>query len=284
MEEKIRIRKAATGDLDDLACISRATWEGHDYLEQVTDEWLRQGNFFVGEIAGRVIACGKISTLPGEVAWLEGLRVHNDFKGKGYGRILSDEILRIACKKVIAGDFKSIEFSTYINNAESISMSEKQGFRTTELFHVISLENPPVQNAPAVLKRFSPSAEDFSVYTDHAPCGWKYIQHRCRGSLEWMKENAEFWKVETGARFLTANRGTEISPLAAAFDDPEGFIQGVFALAEKKRLDYLEMMIHDSHQKILTVAVKHGFSYWDKQGVANLPVYRFFNSDSKGIL
>ncbi|MCD4707141.1 MAG: GNAT family N-acetyltransferase [Candidatus Sabulitectum sp.] len=277
----MKIRKATGGDLRDLAEISRTTWEGHDYLEQVTEGWLRQGNFFVGEIADRVIACGKISTLPGEVAWLEGLRVLSDFKGKGYGRILSDEILRIAREMVNAGDFKSIEFSTYINNAESISMSEKQGFRTTELFHVISLENPPVQNAPAALERFSPLAEDFSVYTDHAPCGWKYIRHRSKGSLEWMKKNAEFWQVETGAKFLTANRGTEISPLAAAFNDTDGFIQGVFALAEKKRLDYLEMMIHDSHQEILSTALKHGFSYWDKHGVANLPVYRLFNSDSK---
>ncbi|MCK5034837.1 MAG: hypothetical protein KAS73_03010, partial [Candidatus Sabulitectum sp.] len=64
---------------------------------------------------------------------------------------------------------------------------------------------------------------------------------------------------------------------ASALDDPEGFIQGVFAFAEKKRLDYLELMIHGSHKELLAVAVKNGFSYWNQQGVANLPVYRFYN-------
>ncbi|MEA3266638.1 MAG: GNAT family N-acetyltransferase [Candidatus Fermentibacteria bacterium] len=276
MKKEMKIREAAAGDLEDLAIISRATWNGEDYLERVSKGWIDQRDFFVGEIEGRVIACGKISTLPGEVAWLEGLRVHNDFKGKGYGRILSDEILQVARKKVMAGDFQSIEFSTYIKNDESICMAEKQGFRATELFHVLSMENPPVLNDPAVITLISPSDKDFSIYPEHAPCGWKYINHRTTDSLLWMKENAEFWKVSTGAKFLAAHRGSEISPLAAALDDPEGFIQGVFAFAEKKRLDYLELMIHGSHKELLTAAVKNGFSYWNQQGVANLPVYRFF--------
>ena len=276
MKKEMKIREATAGDLGDLAEISRTTWEGHDYLEQVSEEWLKQQGFFVGEIAGRIIACGKISAMPGNVAWLEGLRVHNDFKGKGYGRILADEILQIARKKVNAGHFNSIEFSTYVKNAESICMAEKQGFRAVELFHVISMENPPVQSTPPLLEKFSPSTEDFSVYPEHAPCGWKYINYHSSDSMKWMNKNANFWQVETGARFLSANRGSEISPLAAAIDDPQGFIQGVFAFAEKKRLDYLEIMIHGTHKEILTAAVNNGFSYWEEQGVAHLPVYRFF--------
>jgi len=274
---RMKVREATEDDLEDLAIISRTTWDGEDYLERVSRGWINQKDFFVGEIEGRVIACGKISTLPGEVAWLEGLRVHNDFKGKGYGRILSDKILQIAREKVEAGDFQSIEFSTYIKNDESIGMAEKQGFRATELFHVLSIENPPVLKDPAVLSLFSPTSKDFSIYPEHAPCGWKYINHQTADSLNWMKENAGFWKVATGAKFLAAHRGSEISPLASALDDPEGFIQGVFAYAEKKRLDYLELMIHGSHKKLLAAAVKNGFSYWNQQGVANLPVYRFFD-------
>ncbi|MCK5784919.1 MAG: GNAT family N-acetyltransferase [Candidatus Sabulitectum sp.] len=279
MKTKMKIREATAVDLEDLALISRATWDGHDYLENVSGEWIMQKGFFVGELAGRVIACGKITTMPGKVAWLEGLRVHTDFKKKGYGRFLSDAILQIARERLKAGQFKSIEFSTYITNKESIGMAEKQGFKTTELFHVINLENPPLQNSTVSLKKFYPSPEDFSFYPEHAPCGWKYINHRSTDSMKWMLRNAEFWQVGTGAKFLTAKRGSEISPLAAAIDDPDGFIQGVFAFAEKKRLDYLEIMIHDSHKDILNKAVSNGFSYWDDHGVANLPVYRLHFPD-----
>lgn len=274
MRKEITVREAKSDDLDDLAEISRSTWDGHDYLEQVSGNWLKESGFYVGEIAGKVIGCGKITTLPGEVAWLEGLRVHKDYKGRGLGRILSDELLRIATMKKESGEFKNIEFSTYINNIESISMAEKQGFTVLEIFHVVNLENPPILT-PVVLKKCTPSPSDFSIYPLHSPCGWKYILHCSEGSIDWMLQNAEFWEVDSGAKFLTANRGSEVSPLTPALDDPEGFMQGVFAIADRKRLDCVELMIHDSHKTILNKADKAGFTYWEEEGKANLPVYRF---------
>ncbi|RKZ05064.1 hypothetical protein DRQ21_00905 [Candidatus Fermentibacteria bacterium] len=274
MKEKLVIREAAESDLGDLAEISRATWDGDDYLESVSGEWVRENGFFVGEIDDRVVACGKLSSMPGDVAWLEGLRVHTDFKGKGYGRALSDSILQMAVTRKEKGEFKAIEFSTYVSNVESISMAEKQGFRVTELFHVVSMENPPLPEAAANLKKVSPKTADFSIYPHHAPCGWKYISHRNKDSVQWMKNNAEFWQVQSGARFLAANRGQEVSPLASSLNDTQGFVDGIFALAEKKRLDYLEVIVHDSHTQILAQLLENGFSYWENHGKANLPVYR----------
>jgi GNAT superfamily N-acetyltransferase len=279
MEEKLLIREAVAGDLDDLAAISKTTWDGDDYLESVSDKWILEDGFFVGETEGRVVACGKISSMPGGVAWLEGLRVHRDFKGKGYGRALSDSILQIAVAKHNKGEFKVIEFSTYINNMESISMAEKQGFQISELFHVVSMENPPLAETTTKLRRISPETADFSIYPHHAPCGWKYINCRAADSIQWMKNNAEFWQVQTGAGFLVANRRYEISPLASSLNDINGFIGGIFALAEKKRLDYLEVMIHDSHTEILTQLLERGFSYWENPAKANLPVYRLVTAE-----
>ncbi|MCP4646237.1 MAG: GNAT family N-acetyltransferase, partial [bacterium] len=247
---------------------------GDDYLELVSEKWLNQTGFYVGEVNGKVIACGKITILPEKIAWLEGLRVHGNFRGNGYGRLLSDQILQIAKRRLNNGEFRNIEFSTYVSNIESISMAEKQGFAVSEQFHVLNMENPQKPSFSTVLNRFSPSSADFRIYPQHAPCGWKYILHSGDGSLSWFEKNAEFWQVETGASFLAANRGYEISPLASAFEDQEGFIRGILAFAELKRLDYLVIMAHDSHKDILNTAVKNGFSYWDEQGVANLPVYR----------
>ncbi len=277
MENEILIREATAKDIDDLAKISRTTWDGNDYLEGVSAKWISEKGFYVATVGTRVVGCGKLTVLPGEVAWLEGLRVHNDFKGKGYGRIISGSILEIAKQGLAKGKFRRIEFSTYVNNAESISMAEKQGFGVSDLFHVVSIENPPMLKTAVHLQQFSPSAEDFSAYKEHAPCGWKYILNGTAGALEWYKENAEFWCVDTGARFLTANRGSEISPLSSTLSDPSGFVRGAFAFAEKRRLDYLEIIIHDSHKDILNTVVENGFTYWDKHGTANLPVYRFLS-------
>lgn len=274
MKKEMIVREATINDLADLAEISRTTWEGHDYLEKVSEKWLNQQGFFVGDLDNKVIACGKLTKLPGKVAWLEGLRVHKNYKGNGFGKQLANTLLDKAKVAKAEGIFDKIEFSTYSSNNESIAISQKQGFEINELFHVISLENPPLLDSPVTVEKFKPSVADLACYNEHAPCGWKYVLHNRVDALEWLKENAEFWKVESGAKFILANRDCEVSPLASALEDPDGFIKGVLAVAEKKRLDYIEMMVHDEHKSILETAVKFGFSYWEEQNKENLLVFR----------
>lgn len=269
------IRDASPEDMDDVAEISRKTWEGNDYLENVSSQWLNDSGFIAGELGGRVIACGKITGMPGKIAWLEGLRVHPDFRGNGYGRVMSQRILDIALMKVESGEFSAIEFSTYINNVESRIMAERQGFAITEFFHVVGLDGLHCETSAITIEKVRPSASDFSVYPEHAPCGWKFIHHSAEGSLDWMRGNAEFWQASTGARFLASARGAEISPLTDSLSDPTGFIRGAFALAGIKKINTMEMMIHDGHREILSAALNEGFAYWETPGEANLPVYRF---------
>jgi len=275
----LTVREAAAGDLADLADISRNTWEGHDYLEKVSPEWIRDSGFIVGETEGRVIACGKISKMPGDVAWLEGLRVHPDYRGRGYGRAMSERILGFARGKVRRKEFSCIEFSTYINNVESRTIAEEQGFRIVELFHVVGLEEPSGRAVDIQVREVAPDAEDFSIYPGHSPCGWKYIRTSSIDSIGWMRKNAKFWQAETGARFLSSNRGFEFSPLASSLKDPEGFVHAALSLAAANEMDYAEMMIHDSHRVIIDSAVRSGFTYWEEPGIANIPVYRFFPAD-----
>lgn len=81
------IREARPGgDRPFIEEIARLTWGGggEDYLARVFDEWLGD-NFYVLELDGKVVGTAKLTLLPGEVGWLEGLRVHRDYRGKGYG-------------------------------------------------------------------------------------------------------------------------------------------------------------------------------------------------------
>lgn len=275
------VRPAVPGDREDLAEISRTTWEGHDYLEQVTGEWLEDSGFMVAELDGRVIGCGKITPFPGEVAWLEGLRVHRDFRGRGLGAVISSRILEEALKQVEMGRFRGIEFSTYINNLESRAMAEKQGFRITEEFHVVGLEEPDPGGLvlPEVFETRLEGA-DLRIYPLHAPCGWKYPRSSESDTIQWLQRNSTFWETQGGARFLASRRGFEISPLASALDDPREFILGAVSLVISRGMDCSEMMIHDSHSALLRRAVEFGYEYWEEPGRANVPVYRYFGMNS----
>jgi GNAT superfamily N-acetyltransferase len=268
------IREALETDIPGLADISRGTWEGHDYLEKVAEDWLADSGFFVGTAGTEVAACAKISSMPGKIAWLEGLRVRSDFRGKGLGRIMADRILEIAMKEKEKGVYNSIEFSTYINNFESRAISEKQGFRITELFHVVGreLDGSPKGGLPVSAKV---SRSEFEIYPEHAPCGWKYVHWRAPDAMDWMAENALFWRTGSGAMFLSSKRGFEISPLASSLDHPEEFIREGLALAASRGMDYLEMMVHDRHENVLKAALSAGFEYWEEPGKANIPLYRY---------
>ncbi len=269
------IRPAEPGDRADLAEISRTTWEGHDYLEGVADSWLTDSGFIVGELSGRVVACGKISRMPGDVAWLEGLRVHSEFRGRGLGRVMSDRILEEALRLLQEGRFTGIEFSTYINNLESRAMAERQGFRITELFHVVGIEDITPPSTPMELTPVDITAEDLAIYLEHAPCGWKYIHAREKDSLAWLRANAGIWQTPGGVRFLASNRDMEISPLSSALTDPGEFIKGALSLVASMDRDCAEIMIHDSHGHVIRAALNAGFSYWEEPGTANIPVYRY---------
>ncbi len=281
MNEDLIVRPALPGDREDLAEISRTTWEGHDYLEQVTGEWLEDSGFMVAELEGRVIGCGKITPFPGKVAWLEGLRVHRDFRGRGLGAVISSRILEEAMRQVELGRFRHIEFSTYINNLESRAMAEKQGFRIVEEFHVVGLEEPSPGGTvlPEVFETRLKS-DDIRIYPLHAPCGWKYPRSSESDTVEWLRRNATFWQTPGGTRFLASRRGFEISPLASALEDPRDFVLGAVSLAKSRGMDYSEMMVHDSHRGVLEAAVEFGYEYWEEQGRANVPVYRYFDGKS----
>lgn len=274
----LHVRPAEERDLADLVEISRKTWDGFDYLENTAPGWLSDKGFMVGELDGKVIACGKITSMPGRTAWLEGLRVHQDYRGKGYGRVMSERVLAEAERLTRAGEFSGIEFSTYIRNMESRKMAEDQGFRIVELFHVLGFEDPELKSGAEVkVREIALPEEELSVYADHVPCGWKYVLSNAPDVTGWLAANARFWRTGGGAAFITCNRDFEISPLASSLDDPAEFVRGALSMAVSMKHEYSEMMIHDSHGTVIRAALEAGYSYWEDPGTANIPVYRFFS-------
>ena len=83
----VLIRRLVKSDQDDVLEISKYTWDGHDYLGTVFDEWVNDPKCdFVGvEVEDRVVAVANLRLIEGGcTGWLEGLRVHPDFRQRGY--------------------------------------------------------------------------------------------------------------------------------------------------------------------------------------------------------
>ena len=107
--------------------ISAKVWDGEDYLSEVVDKWLTdKTNIFVGLFIDNIlIGFGRMTFITTTDVWLEGLRKDLDSKEKGVGEKLLRYMLKLLKERA---DIKSIRFSTYTDNIESITFNEKMGF------------------------------------------------------------------------------------------------------------------------------------------------------------
>jgi GNAT superfamily N-acetyltransferase len=75
--------------------ISSHIWDGEDYIPYVWEEWLKddQGLLAVAQYHQRVIGFGKLTQLTLDDWWLEGLRVHPEYEGRGVASQLNDYLV-----------------------------------------------------------------------------------------------------------------------------------------------------------------------------------------------
>jgi GNAT superfamily N-acetyltransferase len=88
-------RPALPQDKADVIELTRDIWEGHDYVPLVWDKWLAdpQGQLTVAVLGSRVIGLIKLTLLSEQEWWLEGLRVHPAYEGRGIASHLHDYTL-----------------------------------------------------------------------------------------------------------------------------------------------------------------------------------------------
>jgi GNAT superfamily N-acetyltransferase len=77
--------------------LTSTIWEGQDYIPHVWEDWLAdpQGLLAIAEFGGKIVATGKLTRLSDQDWWLEGLRVHTKYQGKGIASRLNDYLLGV---------------------------------------------------------------------------------------------------------------------------------------------------------------------------------------------
>ena len=131
------LRKAQIEDKKDITEISNATWEGHDYLKNIFEKWVNEKNsdFSVLEKDDRVIGTIKLTYLQDKEYWLEGLRIHPDYQGRGYAKYLTEEYL----KKIKTFDFNFVSMATFYTS-KSVDIVKKYGFGLLNSLKIYRIE------------------------------------------------------------------------------------------------------------------------------------------------
>ncbi|QDA31801.1 GNAT family N-acetyltransferase [Thermococcus indicus] len=262
------IREARPEDKPFIEEIARLTWSGDDYLARVFDEWLRDGYFYVLELDGRVIGTAKLTLLPGKVGWLEGLRVHPDHRGRGYGRKLHNFMLELGERLAQGGRIEALEFATYFLNRESISMAEKTGFQVKAKFFVLGAKTEDLGLEEP--ERVEPTLEDLTLGI--IPVGWRFVR-RSEGALKWIKRNAELYDFN-GFRFLVSKKGTTFTPLDVGLATLKAMLPAMAWVANERNQKEFDLMLPSGVKPLLPGLRRLGLHLWDETEEPNVLVFR----------
>jgi ribosomal protein S18 acetylase RimI-like enzyme len=122
------IRPLKDSDRNDILEIARHTWDGHDYLPYFFDSWIEDRNSHAVAIErnGHVVALANLRVIEnGRTGWMEGLRVHPDYRGQGLASILTHHVVELANEIPV----ERIRYTTAVGNETSLHLGETVGMR-----------------------------------------------------------------------------------------------------------------------------------------------------------
>ncbi len=269
------IREARPEDRPSIEEIARITWNGEDYLGRIFDDWIKDGNFYVLEVDGKVIGTAKLTTLPCKVGWLEGLRVHPNYRGRSYGKLLHSFMLDLGERLAQEGKIEALEFSTYFLNRESISLAKKTGFSIKAKFFVFSARTEDFE--PEEPERVEPAMSDLTLGI--IPVGWRFVR-RSEEALEWIKKNAEVYDTN-GFRFLVSKKGTTFTPLDVGLATLKAMLPAMAWVSRERDRREFDVMLTSGVKPLLPGLKRLGLFLWDETKGPNVLVFRKKLQESK---
>jgi hypothetical protein len=190
-----KIRRITLEDKERVLEICKTIWEGDDYIPQVFDKWVSDPNsYFVGlfDEDNILVGFGRLASQEDGNFWLEGLRKDRTLKIKGVGKKIADYLIKIAIEK----ECKSLKFSTYFDNVESITLNERIGFSKIKQWSLLEVPKDKfTQYLPATSRVNDPkiALEQFIGFVRNSKFLAEMNNYLCEG-----------WKVyDVSVRYLT---------------------------------------------------------------------------------
>jgi GNAT superfamily N-acetyltransferase len=114
---QVNCRPAQATDKDGMLELTSRIWDGNDYIPYVWDDWLADpdGLLVVAEHNQRIVGLVMLSRLSQYDWWMQGMRVHPDFEGRGIASKIHEyqlEIWLTQCQKLDQPGYLRLTTST----------------------------------------------------------------------------------------------------------------------------------------------------------------------------
>ena len=146
---RVSIRPAVSSDKGPILQISKHIWSGHDYIPKVWDDWIKDknGRIMIATVQGRPVGVAHMFFQTKHVAWLEGVRVHPDYRGLGIAGKLNRKLVDYAASKGAT----VARLSTDLDNKASRRHLSRTGFKLLQLYPRYTSKKP-LRRQPGVSK------------------------------------------------------------------------------------------------------------------------------------
>ena len=211
----VTLRPARPEDTHDVLELTRTIFNGHDYIPQVWEEWLADPNgcLLSAEYQGQVIGIGRVREVSPMDWWLEGLRVHPEFQGRGVGAQLHDALVA----HWQANGQGALRLATSSKRLTVHHLCERTGFKWVgeySYFQADALADAPSgfrQAEPGEEKlavSFAESSPLFELHNELIDLGWEWQPLRTASLAEPIAKGGVLWQ-RGGAGLLFYYMDTE---------------------------------------------------------------------------
>ena len=119
----MRIRHAKRSDKQPVIQFCTHTFRWGDYIDRIWDKWYAKKNLYTVEQNGNPIGICNAS-LSSDQVWIEGIRIHPDYRRHGY----ASKLIMIAEKLAKRKKISIVRMIIAKNNKRSLALAKKMGY------------------------------------------------------------------------------------------------------------------------------------------------------------
>jgi len=166
-------RPAEKSDKQSVLDFCKNTFSWGDYIHEVWDRWIIEGNLIVIERDQIPIAMTHAAFFDDEkMLWIEGIRVNKNFRKEG----LAQKMISYFENKAHSKNFKISRMLIAKNNAPSTTLAKKMGYKIISTWNYFSLESKLFPQKNFTIDKFDvPDFENFGIKSLNFVESWRWI-------------------------------------------------------------------------------------------------------------
>ena len=133
----MNVTKATNNEKQAVLEFCKNTFSWGDYINEAWDSWIKEGNFLIIHENNQPVAiCHASIYKEGKQVWIEGIRVNEKFRRRGYASKLVSESEKIGKQN----DCEVAYMIIASTNQKSLELARKLGYENFETWNFYSLE------------------------------------------------------------------------------------------------------------------------------------------------